>query len=95
MIVPEPIETLRNPETSKVGDLVRFRPTGESLEDTDYWRRYAWPGRWFSMTPEPQRFLIGKIRVIKRSGEGFYYRIESGMTGFDVSYKDVLGRGEE
>jgi len=94
-ITPEAIKTLRNPETPKVGDVVRFRPSGESLENVDYWRRYTWPGRWFSMNPEPQRYLVGTIRTIKRASEGFYYRVTSGIVGFDVSFKAVLGKGEE
>jgi hypothetical protein len=94
-VILESIETLRNPETPKVGDVVRFRPSGKSLENIDYWRRHTWPGRWFSMNPEPQRYLVGKIQTIKRSEEGFYYRVTSGMMGLDVSFKDVLGKGEE
>ena len=79
-----PVETLRNPETPKPGDIVLFRPWDKNLEDTSYWRRYANTSRWFGMDPEPKRELVGRVKAIKRVGDEFYYRIDSGMTGWDA-----------
>jgi hypothetical protein len=89
MLKPEPIDALRNPETPKPGWIVRFRPSDRSLDDIYWFQRYAHPGRWFSLDPEPKRYLIGKIIAIKRTEDGFYYRINSGMAGWDVSFEDV------
>jgi hypothetical protein len=37
------------------------------------------------MDPEPKRELVGRVKAIKRVGDEFYYRIDSGMMGWDVS----------
>jgi hypothetical protein len=88
----EPIDTLRLSFTPKRDETVKFRPTGQSLNDVEYWRRWAWPGRWFESVPIERRHLIGKIVAIKVLENGFYYRITSGVTGFDVAFEDVIGR---
>jgi hypothetical protein len=80
-----PIEILRNPDAPKLGDFVLFRPWDKNLEDVSYWRRYANTSRWFGMDPEPKRELVGQVKAIKRVGEELYYRINSGMTGWDAS----------
>ena len=84
-----PIEMLRNPDAPKPGDIVLFRPWDKNLEDVSYWRRYANTSRWFGMDPEPKRALVGRVKAIKRVGNEFYYRVDSGMMGFDVSPDDV------
>lgn len=84
-----PIETLKNPETPKPGDIVLFRPWGENLEDTSYWHRYANTSRWFKMYLEPKRELVGRVKAIKRVGDEFYYRINSGMTCWDAAPTEV------
>lgn len=84
-----PVATLRDPATPKPGDIVLFRPWGKNLEDVSYWRRYANTSRWFGMDPEPKRELFGCVKAIKRVGDEFYYRIESGTMGLDASPGDV------
>ena len=84
-----PIENLRDPNTPKPGDLVLFRPFDTRLDDVNYWRRYAQTSRWFGMDEEPKRVLIGQVKSIKRVGDEFYYRINSGMMGFDAAPGDV------
>jgi hypothetical protein len=90
----EPIDTLRLPTTPKLGDVVRFRPTGKTLDSVSYWNRWAWTSPWFNLDPEPKRFLIGKIKAIKREGDCFYYRIDSRLTGYDIAFSDVIGKHE-
>jgi len=85
----QPIELLRDPNTPKPGDLVLFRPFETQLDDVDYWRRYAQTSRWFKMDDEPKRALVGRVKSIKRAGDEFYYRIESGMMGLDAAPSDV------
>jgi hypothetical protein len=41
------------------------------------------------MDPEPKRELFGCVKAIKRVGDEFYYRIESGTMGLDASPGDV------
>ena len=88
----EPIDTLRLPTTPKPGDFVRFRPTGKTLDDLRYWDRWAKTSPWFNLDPEPKRYLIGRIKAVKREGEGFYYRISSGLTAYDVAFSDVIAK---
>lgn len=87
----EPINTLRNPSTPKVGDIVNFRPSEFKLDDVEYWRRYTSPSRWFGMVPEERRMLVGKIKSIKRRDDGWHYWITSRTMGFNVSFEDVDG----
>lgn len=84
-----PIDSLRIPSTPKPGDIVLFRPWGKSLDDVSYWRRYARTSRFFGLDPEPKRELVGRVKAIKRVGDEFYYRIESGMMGLDASPADT------
>jgi hypothetical protein len=92
----EPVDTLRHPTSPKPGWIVAFRPTGKdlggALTDVSYWRRYAVVGRWFESSPLERRHLIGKIVAVKRVDGGFYYRITSGVSGWDVAYEDVKHR---
>jgi len=90
-----PIETLRNPSAPKPGDLVSFRPFNIRLDDVSYWRRYAEVSRWFGLDEESNRSLIGRVKAIKRVGDEFYYRISSGMMGFDAEPGDVILLPEE
>jgi len=92
----EPIDTLRHPTSPKPSWIVAFRPTGWSLggglTDDKFWWRYAQPGRWFGSSTPERRHLIGKIVAVKRVDGGFYYRITSGVSGWDVAYEDVKHR---
>ena len=88
-IATSPINDLKVATTPKVGSMVVFRPWGKTLDPIDYWRRWATCGRWFSLQEEPDRHLIGRVVAIKRVGDRFYYRITSGVTGFDAAPVDV------
>ncbi len=99
-ILPEDLEdfnVLRDPNTPKPGDIVKFRPYREALDDPSYWERWAWPGSSFRSLSEPHRYLVGKIQAIKPGQSpqtGWYYRISSGMTAYAVPFRNVLGKGD-
>jgi len=84
-----PINDLKVSTTPKIGSMVVFRPWGKTLDSIDFWRRWATVGRWFSLQEEPDRHLVGRVVAIKRVGDGFYYRVTSGTTGWDAAPVDV------
>lgn len=93
----EPVETLRRAEVPKPTDIVRFRPTGVDLNppDIQWFKRWACTARFFEMLPPERRYLIGRVKYIKRVGNEFYYRIVSGQIAYDVAYRDVIGKGDD
>lgn len=82
----EPIETLRLPGTPKPGDMVDFH-----IDPAASPRKYV-AGSYYNIWPSRRGrdWYTGRVVAIKREGNCFYYRIDSGPITLDVSFKDVL-----
>jgi hypothetical protein len=89
-ITPEPLDTLRLEGTAKKDDIVHFI-VDTTRDSKPFLQRYSWTS---SQSREDRLVLLGRVVAIRRMGEGFFYRIESGSMGFDVSYKDIVKVGE-